>query len=72
MGPYGEVEERYDQAPRPQIIEQLEGRAVATMEGTRPRGNSGVGTVARFAKRLEADPLGRKDSNSKRKEQSEE
>jgi hypothetical protein len=28
-----------------------------------------VGTVARFAKRLEADPLGRKDSNSKRKEQ---
>ena len=28
-----------------------------------------MGTVARFAKRLEADPLGRKDSNSKRKEQ---
>ena len=33
------------------------------------QGNSGVRTVARFAKRLEAVPLGRKDSNSKKKEQ---
>jgi len=37
------------------------------MEGTRPRGNSGVGTVVRFAKRLEADPQEQECAREKRR-----